>query len=70
MTAMTRKTDAVVPASANGPGLTERYKTLLEGPDTTSAAWLSEQLSRAQHLPDDLPADPAQLDAWSARHAS
>ncbi|WP_286919251.1 iron-containing redox enzyme family protein [Pseudomonas sp. UBA6753] len=70
MTVMTRKTAAVIPASANGPSLKERYNKLLVAHDTTSAAWLSEQLVRAQHLPDDLPADPAQLEAWSASHAN
>lgn len=70
MTVMTRKTGAVIPASANGPSLKERYHKLLVSHDTTSTAWLSEQLARAQRLPDDLPADPAQLEAWSAGHAS
>ncbi|RCL21509.1 hypothetical protein C6A77_22295 [Pseudomonas sp. AFG_SD02_1510_Pfu_092] len=70
MTVMTRKTDPVIPASATGPSLSERYQALLEGRDDTSGAWLHEQLALAQELPDDLPDDPAQLETWSARHAA
>ena len=70
MTVMTRKTAAMVPASPTGPTLQQRYHALLEGPDLASVAWLNEQLSSAQRIPDDLPADPAELDAWSANHAA
>jgi len=70
MTVMTRKTAAMVPASPTGPSLQQRYHALLEGPDPTSLAWLYEQLEHAQRLPDDLPANPAHLEAWSARHAA
>ncbi|WP_406822122.1 iron-containing redox enzyme family protein [Pseudomonas sp. KnCO4] len=70
MTVMTCKTAAMVPASTNGPSLYDRYHALLGGADAASAAWLNEQLAQVQGLPDDLPADPAQLEAWSARHAA
>ncbi|MFK3815925.1 iron-containing redox enzyme family protein [Pseudomonas sp. NPDC089407] len=70
MTVMTRKTAAMVPASPTGPTLQQRYHALLEGPDPAGVAWLNEQLSRAQRIPDDLPANPAELEAWSADHAA
>ncbi|WP_280341816.1 iron-containing redox enzyme family protein [Pseudomonas sp. BN607] len=70
MTVMTRKTAAMVSATPNGPGLQQRYDALLEGSDRVSVEWLNEQLKQARHLPDDLPANPAHLEAWSARHAA
>ena len=70
MTVMTRKTAAKVPASITGPSLHSRYQAFLAASDAGSVAWLHEQLARAQGLQDDLPADPAQLEAWSAGHAA
>lgn len=70
MTVMTRKTATMVPALATGPSLHQRYRALLDGPDAASAEWLQAQLARVQHVSDDLPSDPAQLQAWSAQHAA
>ncbi|MBV4491547.1 iron-containing redox enzyme family protein [Pseudomonas oryzicola] len=70
MTVTTCKTAARVPASTNGPSLYQRYHALLGDGDAASAAWLHEQLAQVQGLPDDLPAELAQLEAWSARHAA
>lgn len=70
MTVTTCKTAVKGKALATVPSLHARYHELLEGRDTTSAAWLNEQLAHARRLPDDLPADPAQLQAWSAQHAA
>jgi len=69
MTVMTRKPAAPVPASLATTSLQQRYEALLAGTDNAGAQWLNEQLERARHLPDDLPADPVELEAWGARHA-
>lgn len=70
MTVMTRQTAAMVQAPPVAPSLKDRYHALLEGHDTTSRAWLDAQLARARSMPDDLPDDPANLDAWSLEHAA
>nr|WP_314484479.1 iron-containing redox enzyme family protein [uncultured Pseudomonas sp.] len=70
MTVMTRQTAAMVQAPPVAPSLKDRYHALLEGHDTTSRAWLAAQLARARSMPDDLPDDPANLDAWSLEHAA
>ncbi len=70
MTVMTRQTAAMVQAPSVAPSLKDRYHALLEGHDTSSRAWLDAQLEQAQDMPDDLPEDPAQLDAWSLQHAA
>ncbi|TCT89573.1 iron-containing redox enzyme family protein [Pseudomonas sp. LP_4_YM] len=70
MTVMTRQTAAMVQAPSVAPSLKDRYHALLEGHDTSSRAWLDAQLEQAQDMPDDLPDDPAQLDAWSLQHAA
>ncbi|MGE8462062.1 MAG: iron-containing redox enzyme family protein [Pseudomonas capeferrum] len=69
MTVITRKAAADAGARAAHLSLQHRYQNLLEGPDATSAAWLSEQIARVEHWPDDLPDTPAQLPAWSDHHA-
>lgn len=70
MTVMTRQTAEMVQAPSVAPSLKDRYHALLEGHDTSSRAWLDAQLEQAQDMPDDLPDDPAQLDAWSLQHAA
>lgn len=70
MTVMTRQTAAMVQAPSVASSLKDRYHALLEGHDTSSRAWLDAQLEQAQDMPDDLPDDPAQLDAWSLQHAA
>ncbi|MBI6943848.1 iron-containing redox enzyme family protein [Pseudomonas putida] len=70
MTVTTCKSAANAAAKAAPDSLQQRYQALLDGHDPSSAAWLTEQLTRAQSLPDDLPDTPSQLQAWSANHAA
>lgn len=70
MTVMTptRPTTAVVQTHTGD--LFGRYQALLRGEVVGSAAWLAQQLMQAQALDDDLPANPAELDAWTTQRAA
>ena len=70
MTVMTCKTVTHERSMTASHSLQHRYQTLLQGHDATSAAWLNEQIARVEQSPDDLPANPSQLPAWSAQHAA
>lgn len=70
MTVMNRNTARNDPLPTAPGNLQQRYQALLAGQEESSAAWLDEQLASAADLPDDLPDAPAQLPAWSARHAA
>ncbi|MFK0089781.1 iron-containing redox enzyme family protein [Pseudomonas sp. NPDC090755] len=50
--------------------LQQRYQTLLQGDPGDSHEWLLAQLQRAETLPDDLPANPADLGRWSKQRAA
>lgn len=65
--------ETTVPATlapATSESLERRYQALLAGRCTDGQQWLEHQLERADALPDDLPASPAQLDHWSACRAA
>ncbi|WP_144173229.1 iron-containing redox enzyme family protein [Pseudomonas sp. Kh13] len=70
MTVMNRNTPRSAPVPSASGHLQQRYQALLAGQDENTAAWLDEQLAGAANLPDDLPDTPAELPAWSARHAA
>lgn len=70
MTVMTRQTAAMVQAPPVAFSLKDRYHALLAGHDTNSRIWLDAQLEQVRDMPDDLPGDPTQLDAWSLQHAA
>ncbi|HDS1816286.1 TPA: iron-containing redox enzyme family protein [Pseudomonas putida] len=70
MTVMTCKTPSQERSMTASHSLQQRYQNLLQGHDATSAAWLDEQIARVEHCPDDLPATPSELPAWSAQHAA
>ncbi|MNM43448.1 hypothetical protein D3C81_543280 [compost metagenome] len=70
MTVMTCKSTAQQRSKTASHSLQQRYQNLLQGHDATSAAWLDEQIARVEHCPDDLPAHPSELPAWSAQHAA
>lgn len=70
MTVMTCNTAPLTVPLETDSGLQRRYSAMLQGADVDSRTWLDLQLARAQSLGDDLPATPAQLEAWSRDHAS
>lgn len=70
MTVMNRNTPRSAPVPSASGHLQQRYQALLAGQDENTAAWLDEQLARVANLSDELPDTPAELPAWSARHAA
>ncbi|VVP83960.1 hypothetical protein PS910_02234 [Pseudomonas fluorescens] len=69
MTVMIRNAATGVPARAERMNLESRYRSLLHGTCTDSARWLGEQLQHADGLPEELPATPEGLTAWTAQVA-
>ncbi|MFK8332828.1 iron-containing redox enzyme family protein [Pseudomonas sp. BJa5] len=50
--------------------LQQRYQNLLQGAVGDSHEWLLAQLQRAEALPDELPANPADLGQWGTQRAA
>ncbi|MFJ2982827.1 MULTISPECIES: iron-containing redox enzyme family protein [unclassified Pseudomonas] len=70
MTVLTDDSSLPTRAETACPTLANRYQAFLNGNASGARQWLCEQLARVDGKPDDLPDNPQELLAWSARHAS